>query len=67
MKRTAPTIEELRKLLARALDVTPSNYLISPALCRFTNPGPAERRVIAQRLHTIIDAHMVQECTALTD
>ncbi len=64
MKDSTPTVEELRGLLAQALDVTPSNYLISPALCRFTNPGPAERRALANRLQTIIDAHTMQEVAA---
>ncbi len=64
MKQPAPTVDELRHLLARALDVAPSSYLISPALCRFTNPGPAERRALANRLQTIIDAHTMQEVAA---
>ncbi len=52
-----PTIAELRALLHEALRVTPSQYLISPALCHWDEPTEAERRAIAAKLRIVIEAH----------
>ncbi len=52
-----PTIAELRALLREAIRMTPSLYLISPALCHWDEPTDAERRAIAAKLRVVIEAH----------
>ncbi len=61
---TTPTVYELRALLREALRVTPSGYLILPALCSFDDSDPSMRRAIADRLRVIIEVHQVTDRAA---